>query len=226
MKAIKITNNSEYVVKAMIGGDVYDISIGQCVKVNINDAADTHEMLVWKLSPDMKEEFDIGLDTVKPLFTEKVVFKFDKNETYGTASLAVVDSDSDIIITGSEEEHKGFFTPTVYLKGFACSNADGKAYPSETVFMTEKARYNIARSVSLFTVVSSVLSSVLFIGIIYELLLWWTSSPEYLGIWPVIFVSLICLVFAYAALDSHKRMKNYKNARLFGEVFNKMKEKI
>ena len=52
------------------------------------------------------------------------------------------------------------------------------------------------------------------------------KSPEYLGISAVIFFSLICLVFAYAAFDSNKRMKKYKKTRLFGEVFNKMKGKI
>ena len=180
MKTLKITNNSEYVVKAMLCGEVYDISIGQCVKAKIDDAIGTHELLVWKLSPDMKEEFDVGLDTVKPLFTEKVVFKFDKNETYGTASLAVVDSDSDIIITGSEEEHKGFFSPTVYLKRFVCSSEDGKEYPSETIFMTEKARNKISGSVILSSVIFSVAAALMLMCVLYQLVLCWTASPEYI----------------------------------------------
>ena len=226
MKTLKITNNSEYVVKAMLCGEVYDISIGQCVKAKIDDAIGTHELLVWKLSPDMKEEFDVGLDTVKPLFTEKVVFKVEKNEIYGTATLAKLDSDSDIVITDKHEEHTGFFTSNVYVKRFACSSADGKEYSSDIVFMTEKARNNIASSVRSFTVVSSAVAAVLLLSVIYELLLWWTASPEYLGISAVIFFSLICLVFAYAAFDSNKRMKKYKKTRLFGEVFNKMKGQI
>lgn len=226
MKTIIITNNSEYVVKVMLCGEIYDISIGQCVKAKIDDAIGTHELLVWKLSPDIKEELDVGLDTVKPLYTEKVVFKFDKNETYGTATLAKLDSEMDIVITDKNEEHTGFFTPNVYVKRFACSSADGREYSSDMVFMTEKARNRIASSVSSFTAMSSVIAAAMLLTIIYELLLWWTASPEYLGIFAVIFFSLICLAFAYAALDSYKRMKKYKRTRLFGEVFNKMKEKI
>ena len=223
MTRFSITNNSQYVIKIAINDLVYDLVPSGNLNVDYDENAEITDLLIWKLSPDYKEEFDIGPDIDKPLFTKKVVYRCEKTEIYGTATLVKLNSPENIIITDTEQKEDSLISNTI-LKRFVCSLENGKELESETIFMSNSTRDKIAENKRTASVIVAVISSSGIFYILYQIAAWYERDPEFIDLLPLIWVILIAMSLGVVAFDSYAQYKKYKKARLFGEVFNKMKK--